>query len=228
MAANRFLGQARRVARCGASGKRRNAPEKPICPTEGRIIPPRALGAKPLGIADGGHVGQRRTKTMLLQHREDRRRIGRHFARRQNIPFPILHAKRRLFLRHVQSNILRHGHSPYLALWGVAMRPRILGPGEWPTGITLCVESPRARRAKSVVILATSRRTGDTIQAWCPRNSLPVQFPRLSSRTRSGIQRFIGGRPCRIGSLPRTTAGSRIESGMTSEGWIKGIVLFEI
>ena len=46
MEANRFLGQARRVARCGASGKRRNAPEKPICPTEGRIIPPRGVVAR--------------------------------------------------------------------------------------------------------------------------------------------------------------------------------------
>ncbi len=41
MAANRRLGQARLAARCGASGKIRNAPETPIGPTEGRVIPPR-------------------------------------------------------------------------------------------------------------------------------------------------------------------------------------------
>ena len=38
MGANRLFGQARCAARCGASGKHRNAPEKPICPTEGRVL----------------------------------------------------------------------------------------------------------------------------------------------------------------------------------------------
>ncbi len=32
------MGLARRAARCNASGKRRNAAEGPICPTEGRVI----------------------------------------------------------------------------------------------------------------------------------------------------------------------------------------------
>jgi hypothetical protein len=31
-------GKARRAARCGASGKRRNAAGGPICPTEGRLL----------------------------------------------------------------------------------------------------------------------------------------------------------------------------------------------
>ncbi len=31
-------GQARRAQRCGASGKLRNAPGGPICPTEGRVL----------------------------------------------------------------------------------------------------------------------------------------------------------------------------------------------
>jgi hypothetical protein len=41
MVANRRLGQERIAARCGASGKGRNAPETPICHTEGRVIPSR-------------------------------------------------------------------------------------------------------------------------------------------------------------------------------------------
>jgi len=32
------FGKARRAARCNASGKRRNAAEEPICPTEGRVL----------------------------------------------------------------------------------------------------------------------------------------------------------------------------------------------
>ncbi len=39
MGANRPAGQARRAARCGTSGKRRNAPGGPICPTRmGRAL----------------------------------------------------------------------------------------------------------------------------------------------------------------------------------------------
>ena len=38
MVANRFSGQARRAARCPASGKRRNEPGEPICPTAGRVL----------------------------------------------------------------------------------------------------------------------------------------------------------------------------------------------
>ena len=38
MGANRLFGQARCAARCGTSGKHRNAPEKPICPTDGRVL----------------------------------------------------------------------------------------------------------------------------------------------------------------------------------------------
>jgi len=38
MRANRLFGQARCAAQCGALGKHRNAPEKPICPTEGRVL----------------------------------------------------------------------------------------------------------------------------------------------------------------------------------------------
>jgi hypothetical protein len=38
MAANRFSGRARRDARCGASGERRNEPGKSIRPTEGRVL----------------------------------------------------------------------------------------------------------------------------------------------------------------------------------------------
>jgi acyl-CoA thioester hydrolase len=38
MGANRFFGQARCAARCGTSCKHRNAPEKPSCPTEGRVL----------------------------------------------------------------------------------------------------------------------------------------------------------------------------------------------
>jgi len=38
MGANRFFGQARCAAQCGTLGKHRNAPEKPSCPTEGRVL----------------------------------------------------------------------------------------------------------------------------------------------------------------------------------------------
>jgi len=38
MGANRHFGQARCAAQCGTLGKRRNAPEKPICTTEGRVL----------------------------------------------------------------------------------------------------------------------------------------------------------------------------------------------
>jgi len=40
MAANLRLGQTRLAARCGASGRSRNAPETQIGPTEGRVLPP--------------------------------------------------------------------------------------------------------------------------------------------------------------------------------------------
>ncbi len=72
----------------------------------------------------------RRTKTRLLQHREQRRRVRRHLAACQNLPAPILHAKSRLFLRHVKSDTLHQGHSPWFAYWGASPRPRIIGPGE--------------------------------------------------------------------------------------------------
>ncbi len=38
MAAKRSLGRERREARCGASGERRDTPEGPFCPTEGRVL----------------------------------------------------------------------------------------------------------------------------------------------------------------------------------------------
>ena len=42
------LGQARRAARCGASGKRRNAADGLIRPTEGRVFAPAGRVAAPL------------------------------------------------------------------------------------------------------------------------------------------------------------------------------------
>jgi hypothetical protein len=40
MASNQLLAEARRAVRCGSSDKRRNAGEKLIWPTEGRLLAP--------------------------------------------------------------------------------------------------------------------------------------------------------------------------------------------
>ncbi len=58
MVAKRFLGQERREARCGASGERRDAPEGPFCPTEGRVHLRRGVVAPPLPMRKHRHAAR--------------------------------------------------------------------------------------------------------------------------------------------------------------------------
>ena len=51
MEPNSFIWQARRAARCGASGKRRNAPDGRIWSTEGRILAPAGRRYAPLEVS---------------------------------------------------------------------------------------------------------------------------------------------------------------------------------
>ncbi len=61
---NRPLGQARRAARCGSSGKRRNAPQGPSWPTDGRVLSRR--GGVPL--TDTPHRHRERNAATTQNH----------------------------------------------------------------------------------------------------------------------------------------------------------------
>jgi len=75
MAPNQFTGQARREARCGASGKRCNAAGGLIWPTEGRVFAPAGRCYGPLVVTQTTAwtvPGQQTRKPgQVIQHKQN-------------------------------------------------------------------------------------------------------------------------------------------------------------
>jgi len=61
------------------------------------------------------HNDTTRTQTMLPQRRKQRPHIARNLAARRYLSRRVLHAKHRLFIRYIKSNILAHVHFPRFA-----------------------------------------------------------------------------------------------------------------